>query len=122
MRKNFSALAGVSKPSLLYQSYQLRDVLDTQLVTLHAMLDFSQEIKTTRGSALYCDPAGELREGLEELFRLSANRRGAADKVQLIFLNEDDAAVRWRNVRPLPTSNEAFETVWRSYRENGNIF
>jgi hypothetical protein len=86
------------------------------------MLDFSQEIKTTRGSALYCDPQGELREGLEELFRLSANRRGAADKVQLIFLNEDDAAVRWRNVRLLPTSNEAFETVWRSYRENGNIF
>jgi len=86
------------------------------------MLDFSVTVKTTRGSALYCDPAGELREGLEEIFRLSANRRGAADKIQEVSLIENEATAFWRDVRPLPTSNEAFETVWRGYRENGNIF
>ncbi|MBQ9797076.1 MAG: FAD-binding protein [Clostridia bacterium] len=122
MRNTFSTHVGVDKPSLLYQVYQLRDVLDTQLVTLCAMLDFSVTVKTTRGSALYCDPAGELREGLEEIFRLSANRRGAADKIQEVSLIENEATAFWRDVRPLPTSNEAFETVWRGYRENGNIF
>jgi hypothetical protein len=28
----------------------------------------------------------------------------------------------WRPCRPVPEENEAFETVWRRYREDENIF
>ena len=27
-----------------------------------------------------------------------------------------------RPVRPLPEDDDVFETVWRQYRENGNVF
>ncbi len=122
MRQKISRVVFVKNPSLLYQAYQLREILDTQRATLAAMLDFSSAVGSTRGSALYCDPAGELREGLEELFRLSVNSRGRADRIQEVSLQNDTPVVAWRAVRPLPLDNEAFETVWRSYRQNKNIF
>ena len=27
----------------------------------------------------------------------------------------------WRDVRPIPEEDDVFETVWRAYRETGNV-
>jgi sugar (pentulose or hexulose) kinase len=33
-----------------------------------------------------------------------------------------DCTAAWREVRPLPEGGGFFENVWRSYRENGNVY
>ena len=105
----------------LYTAYQLRDTLVTQIVTLEAMLDYSSVAKVTRGSALYYDPKGEKPEGMEESFRFTGNSKACAEMVQVGCWNDGKCEFRWRPVRPLPEENEAFETVWRSYRDN-NVY
>lgn len=106
----------------LHRIYRLYDALTVQYVMLTALLDYAEVIKASRGSALYYDPAGDLRDGLEEQFRLSVEIDGySAGLVQQVSLVEDDCHVIWRKVRPLPEDNDFFENVWRQYRENRNI-
>ena len=102
--------------------YKLRDLLLTQQAVLTAMADFSEKAGGTRGSALYTDPEGQLRPGLEELFRFRPLETGANGQIQEVRLTEKGCAVTWRPVRPLPEAGDVFETVWRSYRENKNVF
>ena len=106
----------------LYTAYQLRDILVTQIATLEAMLNYSSVAKVTRGSALYYDPKGEKPEGMEESFRFTGNSKACAEMVQVGCWNDGKCEFHWRPVRPLPEENEAFETVWRSYRENKNVY
>ena len=42
--------------------------------------------------------------------------------VQEICLTANGFTTNWRPVRPLPNKEDFFETVWRSYRENKNIY
>ena len=103
------------------KAYQLKDLLLTQWAVLTAMADFSENAGGTRGSALYTDASGENCRGLEELFRFRPAHKELDGRIQQVCLNEDGCAVSWRDVRPIPVENAAFETVWRRYRENGNI-
>ena len=48
------------------------------------MADFAQTVGATRGSALYRDDAGMLRQGLEELFRFRLESGESAGSVQQI--------------------------------------
>lgn len=43
-------------------------------------------------------------------------------KVQEIVLTEHGFKISVRDVRPLPKENAFFENIWRSYRDNKNIF
>lgn len=117
-----SATVGVADTAALYQAYKLKDLLTVQYATLAAMIDFSKTVGTTRGSALYCDKAGDLREGLEELFRFRLDATGTNGSIQQVQLNGTEAQVTWRPVRPMPECNDFFENVWRQYRENKNIY
>jgi len=112
----------VSKPEELYLVYQLKDLLFMQAAVLTAMIDFAEKTGMTRGSALYTDVKGELREGLEELFRFCAESGDSRENVQQVVLEENGFRVWWRPVRPIPESDDVFETVWRQYRENKNIY
>ena len=102
--------------------YKLRDLLLTQQAVLSAMADFSETAGGTRGSALYTDPEGSLRPGLEELFRFRPLGGEANGKVQEVRLQGNACAISWRPVRPLPEAGDVFETVWRQYRQNWNVF
>ena len=83
------------------------------------MLDYAAEVGVSRGSALYTDPNGELRDGLDELFRLTVAAVPAArDRVQEIALCDGECTAVWRPVRPLPADDDVFELVWRDYREH----
>lgn len=113
---------GVKDAASLYRAYKLKDLLTVQYATLAAMIDFSRSVGTTRGSALYCDKSGELRSGLEELFRFRLDTAGTNTSVQQVRISENRAEVSWRPVRPMPAGDDFFENVWRQYRENQNIY
>lgn len=102
--------------------HRYRDALICQQVLLESMLDYLAAVGATRGSALYYHPEGEKREGLEETFRFVSQPKAAADQIQQGVLTETGCRFTWRRVRPLPEDNDVFETVWRGYRENKNIY
>ena len=114
--------AGVKDTASLYLAYKLKDLLTVQHAVLAAMLDFSRTVGTTRGSALYCDQTGSLRDGLDELFRFRPDTASVNSSVQQVRLVSGEAQILWRPVRPMPTGDDFFETVWRQYRENQNIY
>ena len=121
------ALLDEKKPEevKLWQTYQLKDLLLVQSAVLTAMIDFFEKTGITRGSALYTDERGKLREGLEELFRFreEADAGNSHQLVQQLWLTQNgDYAINWRPVRPIPDADEVFETVWRQYRENKNVY
>ena len=102
--------------------YRYRDALICQQVLLESMLNYMDTVGVTRGSALYYHPQGQKREGLEETFRFISQPKAGADRVQTGVLTEAGCAFTWRAVRPMPQGQDVFETVWRTYRENKNIY
>lgn len=119
---NLSESVGVGSADKAYKYYKLRDILITQQAVLTAMLDYASSVKGTRGSALHTDADGELRQGLEELFRFSEGGASVKDRIQEVILEDGNFSVQWRNVRPIPEANDFFENIWRTYRENRNIY
>ena len=112
----------------LARAFSLRDSLITQIAVLSAMMNYVEEGGKSRGSALYTAPDGVSAKGLEEeaegLFCYLLDD-GALDTVtQTLNYCADDMTCTpaWRAVRPLPESGGFFENVWRSYRENGNVY
>ena len=102
--------------------YKLRDLLLTQLATLTAMIDYAKVTDGTRGSSLLYDASGDLREGLDELFRFRAESGQAGNNIQQVALTPQGCKTLWRPVRPMPADDDVFETVWRRYREDQNIY
>ena len=117
---DLTGTVGVGGKKQLYRFYQLRDMLLTQQAVLTAMLD--QARQGTCGSCLYHDAAGEKPELLEELFRFRPASRSIGERIQETVPSEEGFVCLWRNVRPIPEKDSFFETVWRSYRENGNVY
>lgn len=113
---------GVKDKSQIYMYYKLRDILYTQSAVLTAMIDHSGTVGYTRGSSLYFDQNGNLRDGLEEIFRFTEEKGNTRSKVQETVLTENGFVSSWRDVRPIPQNDDFFENVWRQYRENKNIF
>ena len=109
---------GVETPDRLITAYQYRDALVCQLVCLSAMLDYSNTLGRTRGSALYYQKEGMLREGLAETFRFVGGPKAGADRIQQGILEGDTCRFIWRPVRPMPEDGDFFEHVRRRYREN----
>jgi len=113
---------GVKSPAELYKLYRLRDVLLTQETVLRAMEDYSNQIGTTRGSALYTNPTGILPEGLSECFRFCPGGSESAGLVQQVHMENDQFVFTWRPVRPIPDGEDFFENIWKQYRIHKNIF
>ena len=113
---------GVASRSELYKAYKLKDILLVQCAALCAMMDFARTADGTRGSALYCDSTGDKREGLEELFRMRIESGATGGKIQEIDYRDGAFSARWRDTRPIPQDEDFFENVWRTYRENRNVY
>ncbi len=118
--ENLEQICGVKKFDDIMQAYRLRDVLLCQKMYLSAMRDFSEHYGITVGSALYYDEKGELRNGLEEIYRFSVGGEQVKDTVQETQFGENCTST-FRKVREIPEGGGFFENVWRSYRENGNV-
>lgn len=118
----FENTVGVGSECELYKAYKLKDTLTVQYAALCAMNDFANVTGITRGSSLYTDEKGGLREGLNELFRFTEDDGNTVGKVQQIKIVDGKCEITWRDVRPLPSDDDFFENVWRVYRENKNIY
>lgn len=119
---DFSHIVGVKNSSQFYRCYKLKDILVTQAAVLTAMMEYANTVDGTRGSSLYFDENGKLRPGLEERFRFREENGSASTKVQETVMGENGFLTIWREVRPIPDSKDFFENVWRSFRENKNIY
>jgi len=119
----FSSYFGVSSENDIYKIYRLRDILTVQLATLFSMIDYAENMNSSRGSSLYTDIRGMLPDGLPETFRFSFDdAQTAKEKIQEIsFVNGSLKAV-WRSPRPVPKEESVFESVWRRYRADKNIY
>ena len=119
----FSDLFGVREEERLYEAYFLRDTLMVQNAVLSALIDYAEVIGKSRGSSLYYDKAGDLREGLDEMFRFSCVAPGkSGDMIQELYYNGGNCKASWRPVRPIPSDDDFFENVWRRFREDRNIY
>ena len=114
--------AKVSGRESLYRYYKLKDILITQSAVLTALINYANTVGDTRGSSLCYNQNGSLRHGLEELFRFTEENGDTRTKVQETVLTDSGFKSYWRDVRPIPESDDFFENVWRSYRENKNIY
>ncbi|MFI3313652.1 MAG: FAD-binding protein [Eubacteriales bacterium] len=118
--KHFSAT--VSQPSKLWRVYRLRDLLLSQLVYLTAMANYVEQGGNSRGSALYTCVDGNLPYNqLPELFRYRLEDVSVPAQIQEIQYDGNTCHCTWRDCRPIPQKDDFFETVWKGYRENGNI-
>ncbi len=131
---NYPEQVGITGPQELPEFYRLRDTLLSQLCYLTAMEDYARSGGLSRGSALYTDargvkPLDALPESCRHIpaegapcedARVAELRAGRL--VQETALRELDCACSWRPVRPIPEDDDFFENVWRSWRENGNVY
>ena len=118
----FSERVKVKTPAQLWTAYRLRDCLISQCVTLCAMLDYVQRGGLSRGSALYYTPQGTRPEGLEDAFRFQCGGGEWDGELQEVRYHNGACTAQWRPVHPLPEGGGVFETVWRRYRDDRNIF
>ncbi len=118
----FGESIGVSGQEALYQAYKLWDILTVQQAVFAAMLDYDAQAGKPRGSCLIYDKDGLLRPGLPEQFRLRSRGSAAKNRVQQLIKGAEGYQITWRPVRPIPESNDIFETVWARFREDGNIY
>jgi len=100
----------------------LYDCLLTQKLCLEAMCDFYNKIGASRGSAIYTDPKGCSPDLPEEIFCFCPQPRAANAMIQEVMLENREVRINWRPVRTIPEKQDVFETVWRQYRENHNVF
>ena len=120
--KSLESSTLISEKSELYKFYKLRDILITQAVVLYAMIDFSTAVGGTRGSALYTDENGDLRQGLDSVFRFSCSDDEVNRKVQSVSMSCGKINAIWRCVREIPSEDSFFENVWRTYRESRSVY
>jgi succinate dehydrogenase/fumarate reductase flavoprotein subunit len=114
---NFTGSAGVSQAKDLFLFYRLRDMLFSQYLYLSAMADHIGRNAGSRGGALYYDPAGEKPlASLPERFRYAIKE--GTPLIQEILYRNGVVSVSCREPRPIPETDEAFEKVWKDYREN----
>lgn len=109
-------------PLKVYQFYKLKDILITQTAVLTAMIDYADTVGATRGSALYYDAKGILRNGLEEEFRFLKEDGSSRSQIQQVSLKDGEFVTDWRRVRPIPEEDDFFENVWRDYRVHKNVY
>lgn len=120
---HFNEIVKISSPKSLYKVYRLYDVLLSQYVYLSAMNDYIKNGGKSRGSALYHTENGTCPyQNLPNLFKFILDDASRSDLVQEVAYKVDSCGFHWRKVREIPHEDDFFENVWRSYRENGNVY
>lgn len=121
--KNFKNMVKISSQEKLHKVYRLYDILLCQYVYLNAMADYINNGGKSRGSALYTDKNGTLPyENLPGIFKFTLDDGTRGDKVQEVAYSNLNCEFSWRKVREIPKDDDFFENVWRSFRENGNVY
>ncbi len=120
----FRSIAQVSSAEKLPVLYRLHEILLCQYVYLSAMIDYARNAGCSRGSAIYHNPSGYVgRPFLSGKFRHILDNGRLNRQIQEIQYKPPlFCETEWRPVRPIPAQSEAFETVWKHYRKDDNVF
>ena len=87
------------------------------------MADFVARGGKSRGSALYTDAKGSKPYAqLPDTFSFTLDDGSRGQWVQEATYTTGGVTFVWRNTRPIPEDDDFFENVWRTYRENGNVY
>lgn len=119
--EHFSERIRISSGRALQRAYQLRDALLAQQMYLTAMEDYSITVGGSRGSTIYVSPDRDSERDIGELFRFYLDNGKYNDQIQIVVYDRSNPKISWRTVRPLPYEDEAFETVWKQYRQTRNV-
>ena len=121
--KDFSQKVQIADFNELSSVFRLRDLLIEQRMYLYAMSHYIQQGGHSRGSAIYTNAAENVSDGLGDLFSFTIDDGDMNNLVQLTAWKSDGPCrCEFREVRPLPEGGGVFETVWRRYREDKNIY
>ena len=104
--------------------FRLRDTLISQIMYLSAMKDYAEQGGKSRGSALYTDPVNGRRPypELPEEFIFAVDDGSRGNMIQEISWDGGECRTEWRKVHPIPEDDDFFENIWRTYRENRNVY
>lgn len=120
---NFSQIVKINDTTELPKVYRLYDMLICQYVYLSAMVDYTEKGGKSRGSAFYTDKSGKrLDERLPDIFSFTLDDNSRGNLIQETKLLDGKCIFNWRERRQIPREDDFFENVWRSYRENGNVY
>ena len=122
LQDSFAQRVRIDRANALGKVFRLRDILLCQRVYAQAMLDYLTHGGKSRGSALYSDPKGQ--HPLADLpmeFTFTLDDGSGGGTLQEALFSGGACRFNWRAVRPIPTEDDFFENVWRTYRENQNI-
>ena len=120
--QSFDERVRVTSAKDLKKVFRLKDICLAQLQYTVAMQDFVAEGGKSRGSCIFLDPEGTTDQSdIFEGLRYSLDDGSKDEQIQEVRYINETVEINWRQRRPLPETAEAFETVWRSYREDGNI-
>lgn len=107
----------------LARAFRYYDMLVCGCVYLGAMADYIAKGGKSRGSALYFDEKGvKPYDQLPDMFTFSLEDGSLMQVVQEVQYQGGACQFSWRDIRPIPQEDDFFENVWRSYRENGNVY
>lgn len=120
--EQYAALTEKMGSRSLLLAYVTRDTAVTQMMLLAAMRAHVELGGGSRGSGMYSDVSGNAPTGFsaDYAFRLDDGARDG--EVVLVDFGGGRPVATTRPVRPLPEGAGFFENVWRSYRENKNIY
>ena len=118
---DFTQIVKADTAQGISQAYYLYDMLICQKGYLTAMLAFSQ-VGDSRGSALYSRKDGTIPQNLPELFGYRLDENTHTHIIQETTYENGRFTCTFRPVRPLPDGGGFFENVWKTYRENHNIY
>jgi succinate dehydrogenase/fumarate reductase flavoprotein subunit len=122
-RKTFSQSIRITTPNKLSALFRLEDILLCQQTYLGAMVDYIDHGGRSRGSALYTDPNGQKPfADLPDTFTFALDNSETPPDLQEVRWENGALRFSWRRPRPIPQQDNFFENVWRTYRENQNIF
>lgn len=120
--KHFDDRVRITETRDLKKVFRLKDICIAQLQYTVAMQDFVAAGGKSRGSCIFLDPEGttdqsDIFDGL--VYTLDDGNKDAL--IQEVSYDGSEVHISWRERNPLPQPTEAFETVWRRFREDGNI-
>lgn len=119
--EQFSTFKVSSKAQLGFL-FRLRDCLLSQSVYLYAMGEYLQADGLSRGSSLYLQEDGKhLHPLLPAKFSSRLAEDDSLEKIMEVVFKNGKREAMWRKRRPLPEEDAFFETVWKTYREHGNV-
>ncbi|MCK5128325.1 MAG: FAD-binding protein [Clostridiales bacterium] len=102
------------------------DILMSQYVYLSAIKEYIIHGGKSRGSYLIQNIKGQLPlDGLPDMFKFSLEDKVIADEIGFVNLKKDGNELScdmvWEKVKPIPVTDNWFETVWNDYMDDNII-